>query len=151
MKGWGYNRQGAQNKRKKALQEELLSLEALEESCSLTMEQVTRKTVVLAEIFKINEEEEIYWQQRSHDKLLHEGDNNTGYFHRMANGRRRKNLIISMEDGNKIIEGDDNLLHHATTYYKNLFGPKNGNAFPLDPSLWTTNEKVDEEENAILV
>jgi hypothetical protein len=69
----------------------------------------------------------------------------------MANGRRRKNLIISMEYGNKIIEGGDNLLHHDTTYYKNLFGPKNGNTFPLDPSLWTTDEKVDEEENAILV
>ena len=89
-------------------------------------------------------------EQRSHDKLLHEGDSNTEYFHRMANGRRRKNLIISMEDGDKTIEGDDKLLQHATTYYKNLFGPENGNAFPLDPSLWTIEENVDEEENAIL-
>jgi len=38
------------------------------------------------------------------------------------------------------IEGDEDLLNHATTYYKNIFGPEIGNAFPLDPSLWNDEE-----------
>jgi len=53
---------------------------------------------------------------------------------------KEKNTILSMEDGTRIIEGDENLLNHATTYYKNLFGPEIGNAFPLDPSLWNDEE-----------
>ena len=55
-----------------------------------------------------------------------------------------------MEDGTRIIEGDEDLLNHATTYYKNLFGPEIGNVFPLDPSLWNDEEKVNEEENSAL-
>ena len=111
-------------------------MESLEENCLLTSEHLSRKTTIITELFKINEEEELYWYQRSHDKQLHDGDNNTEYFHRVANGRKRKKNILSMEDGTRIIEGDEDLLNHATTYYKNLFGPEIGNAFPLDPSLW---------------
>ena len=33
---------------------------------------------------------------------------------------------------------------------KNLFGPEIGNTFPLDPSLWNDEEKVNEEENSAL-
>ena len=109
-----------------------------------------KKTHLITELLKLNEEEEIYWQQRSHDKQLKEGDRNTEYFHRMANGRKRRNLIISMEDEGRTIEGDAELLAHATDYYKNLFGPEIGNSFPLDPALWQEEEKVNMEENDML-
>ena len=72
------------------------------------------------------------------------------YFHRMANGRKRRNLIIRLENGDKNIEGDAELLAHATEFYKNLFGPELGNTFPLDLALWDDGEKVSEAENDIL-
>jgi len=137
-------------KRKKKMQEELLALEQLEEETPLIQDQMLRKSWLISELLKISEEEELYWKQRSHDKLLHEGDLNTEYFHRMANGRKRRNLIIRMEDGDKTIEGDADLLAHATDYYKNLFGPDLGNSFPLDPALWEEEDKVDEAENNTL-
>jgi hypothetical protein len=49
---------------------------------------------------------------------------------------KEKNTILSFSSDNGSIEGDDNLLRHATEYYKNLFGPGEGNVFPLDPDLW---------------
>ena len=72
------------------------------------------------------------------------------YFHRIANGRKRRNLIIRLENGDKNIEGDAELLAHATEFYKNLFGPELGNTFPLDLALWDDGEKVSEAENDIL-
>lgn len=54
-----------------------------------------------------------------------------------------------MEEGGKnycgtnVVEGDENLLAHATASYKNIFGPADGNAFPLDPSLWADDEKLN--------
>jgi hypothetical protein len=42
------------------------------------------------------EEEELYSLKRSHEKWLHEGDNNTEVFHRVANGRRRKKYYPSL-------------------------------------------------------
>jgi hypothetical protein len=49
-----------------------------------------------------------------------------------------------------VIEGDENLLKHATNYYKELFGPGIGNTIPLDPRMWKDNEKVNEEDNNTL-
>ena len=89
------------------MQEELLVLEQFEEENNLSTDQMLRKSWLISESLKLSEEEELYWQQRSHDRLLHEEDNNIEYFHRMANGRRRKNLIIRLNDGDKIIEGVD--------------------------------------------
>ena len=132
------------------MQEELLILEHVEEEVSLSLDQLLRKSYLSSELFKLNDEEEIYWRQRSHDRQLHEGDNNTEYFHMMANGRKRKNTIVTMEDGDKLIKGDADLLSHATEYYKNMFGPEEGNAFPIDPGLWEENKKVNGEENSTL-
>ena len=53
-------------------------------------------------------------------------------------------------DGDQVIEGEDNLLNHATAYYKELFGPTEGNAFPLDPNLWNEGERASDEDNDFL-
>jgi hypothetical protein len=50
-------------------------------------------------------------------------------------GGKEKNTIISLTSDNGEIEGDDNLLKHATDYYKELFGYGVGNAFALSPEL----------------
>lgn len=111
---------------------------------------MARKTQLMHDLMKINEEEELYWFKRSHEKWLLEGDNNTEFFHRVANRRKRRNTIISLEDGSNTIEGDDSLLAHATEYYKNLFGPAPGNSFPINSDLWESSEKVTEADNFLL-
>jgi len=68
----------------------------------------------------------------------------------VANVRRRRNTIILLENGDNIIEGDDNLLSYATEYYKNLFGPAPVNSFPADHDLWHSWEKVNEADNSLL-
>jgi hypothetical protein len=37
---------------------------------------------------KMPEDEELYCHKISHEKWLHEGDNNIEFFHRIANGRK---------------------------------------------------------------
>ena len=98
----------------------------------------------------MNVEEESYWFQRSHARWLLHGDLNTSYFHKIANGRKRKNMVHSLDDNGVAVEGTDNLLKLATEYYKNLFGPAPGNMFKLSPSLWDPTEVLDEADNADL-
>jgi len=50
-------------------------------------------------------EEEIKWFQRAKTKDLLEGDNNTKYFHMVANGKRRKTRIFQLEQEGGVIEG----------------------------------------------
>jgi mannosylglycoprotein endo-beta-mannosidase len=92
------------------------------------------------------EEEELYWLKRSHENWLLKGDNNTKFFHKIANGKK-ENTIISFNDQDMVIEWDENLLQHATNYYKELFGQGDGNILPLDPDMWKEGEKVTQTEN----
>lgn len=65
----------------------------------------------------------------------------------MASGRKRKNTILSLEHGGSIIEGDDNLLAHATEYYTELFGPAPECNIQINESLWEGAIKLSESDN----
>ena len=74
---------------KKDIQDSLAELEAQEELATLSFNQMMEKSNLLCELMGILEEEELYWFKRSHETWLHKGDNNTDYFHWIANGRGR--------------------------------------------------------------
>ena len=47
-----------------------------------------RKMQLQREMLIMLEEEELYWFKRSHERWFHEGDSNTKFFQRIANGER---------------------------------------------------------------
>jgi hypothetical protein len=123
LKGWGLSLRGHNKRYRRILQEELMTLEELEEKGALPAQLLERKTFIQAEILRSAVEEELYWHKRSNSTWLLKGDNNTDYFHRIANGKKRKNAIFSLQHGEITIEGEKEILVHATNYYKDLFGP----------------------------
>jgi hypothetical protein len=147
FKGWGFNLQGENRKIKEKLREELLILKQLEEEINLTLEQMQRKVTIDTTLLSMLEEEELYWHKRSHGMWLHKGDNNTKFFHMVANGRKRKNTIMYLKSEGVRIEREDNLLKHATDYYKCLFGHVAGSDITLDSHLWGEGEKVSDSDN----
>jgi hypothetical protein len=60
--------------------------------------------------------------QRAKLKHLLEGDDNTKYFHLVANGKHQKQRIYSLEDDNGVRIEEEGLKSHITKYYKGLFG-----------------------------
>jgi hypothetical protein len=131
--------------------EELADLEMLEELGSLDSVQSLRRMEINAELYKIMEEEELYWYKRSHETWLLKGDLNTEFFHRVANGRKRKQTIYSLKDGDSYVSGNADLATLATDYYRSLFGPGVGNMFEVDSNLWSEEEKVTDLENEELI
>ena len=114
FKGWGANFFGANKKKKGELQEELGILESIEESQDLSPNQLLRKSDIQVMLLKMYEEEELYWHQRSNERWLLKGDNNTAFFHRVANGKRRRHFMHQLNHNNLVIEGTSNLINHAT-------------------------------------
>jgi hypothetical protein len=55
---------------------------------------------------------------------------------------------MEKEDGN--ISKDEDIVKHATKYYKELFGPLESPTFSLNPDCWDQNEKITKEENNLL-
>ena len=90
--------QGELRKKKKELQIELSTLEELEEISTLSRGQIMRKQWVICENLELLEQEEVCWLQRSHETWLLKGDQNTEYFHKCANGRKRKTQSFSLEN-----------------------------------------------------
>ena len=72
------------------------------------------------------------------------------FFHKCANGRKRKNCISSLENDDQTIEGDENLLKHASEYYADLFGPPIEYEVQMDSDIWENIPKVSESDNALL-
>jgi mannosylglycoprotein endo-beta-mannosidase len=59
-------------------------------------------------------EEEIKWYERAKVKTLLEGDDNTRFFHLVANGKHRKQHISKLENVQGIVIGDDQLKIYIT-------------------------------------
>lgn len=134
MKGWGEKMKGDNKKTKNELLEELQTLENLEKQQLLSAVQLQgKKTDVQIKLMKIFELEELYWNERSNSNWLLKGDGNTLFFHTVANGKKRKDTIFSLQQGDQVIEGDEELLKHATNFYKQLFGPAEKPSIQLDP------------------
>jgi hypothetical protein len=150
LKGWGDNVKGHTKKYKIILQSELNNIEKLEEDDILPAMMLDRKTFIQAELMRLLEEEELYWHKRANDNWLLQGDNNTNYFHKKGNGKKRKNIIFNLEKDGERIDKDEDIISHATGYYKELFGPSDSPMFSLDSECWEQEEKVIEEENATL-
>lgn len=94
FKGWGFNLAGARKKRKQEIQCELAKIELEEENGILNDQQRQQRCSLNAELFDILEDEELYWFRRCHETWLLKGDNNTKYFHRVANGQKRKKMYF---------------------------------------------------------
>jgi mannosylglycoprotein endo-beta-mannosidase len=90
FKGWGFNLQGELKKKRKGISDELVKLELIEESGDLSKDQYFRKVWLVKESLNLLDQEEAYWHKRCHEQWLLKGDNNTKYFHKIANGRKRK-------------------------------------------------------------
>jgi hypothetical protein len=67
LKGWGFNLAGSRRQKKKEIIEEIADLELFEEIGNLSLEQSRRRIELNVELFKILEEEKLYWFRRSHE------------------------------------------------------------------------------------
>ena len=65
--------------------------------------------------------EEVSWRQESRMLCIKEGDNNTKFFHKVANSRRRYNHISMLEVNGVIYEAKSEMANQAVQFYKNLY------------------------------
>ncbi|KAE8808228.1 hypothetical protein D1007_15368 [Hordeum vulgare] len=91
----------------------------------LTDEAAIKQHELHIEIEEMLEKEELYWMQRGRADWLAKGDQNTGFFHRAANGRNKRSLIVKIRGSNgDWVDDLDDIHEHISSYFSNLFTSK---------------------------
>jgi mannosylglycoprotein endo-beta-mannosidase len=122
LRGWAQHISGTYQKEKKKFLSLLEQLDKKVESVALFDQEINFKHFLRERLVVLLREGEIKWYERAKVKMLLEGDDNTIFFHLVANGKHRKHHIYQLENDQGVIIGDEQLKSHITQYYKNLFG-----------------------------
>ena len=70
--------------------------------------------------------EEISHRQKSRMLCIKEGDNNTKFFHKMANSHRRHNHLRILEVDKVVFEEESEVTAQVLQFYKNLYKESEG-------------------------
>ena len=150
LRGWAKHTAGTYRKEKKRLLAILEKLDKKAEAIPLSAQELDLKHYLKESLVSLLREEEIKWYERAKVKTLLEGDNNTRFFHLVANGKHRKQHIFKLENDQGRVIGVDQLKSHITNYYKNLFGPPDELEISLREDQIGDIPQVSLEENQAL-
>ena len=98
-----------------------MGLDAREDLSGLSQEDQTRRIQIKGEIAHLASLEEISWRQKSRILFVKEGDNNTRFFHRVANSHRRTNHIRGIEVDGVLYEDEEEVWSKVVHFYQNLY------------------------------
>ena len=121
LKKWNREVFGDLAFRKKNLLTELMGLDAREESVGLSKEDQHRRIQLKGDIEHLASLEEISWRQKSRALFVKEGDNNTHFFHRLANSRKNANLIKRIEVDGVLYEDEADVRSQLVLFYQGLY------------------------------
>ena len=106
---------------KKKLLTELMGLDAREELLGLSGEDQLRCIQLKGDIEQLASLEEISWRQESQALYVKEGDNNTHFFHRLANSHRNANQIKRIEVDGVLYEDETEVRSQLVLFYQGLY------------------------------
>ena len=95
LRGWARNLVSQNKKHKSNLLAKIDVLDRKAKTCLMSPQEEDLRHHLKGQLTKLLREEEIYWLQRSKVTTLLQGDDNTKYFHLVANGRHRKTKMYS--------------------------------------------------------
>ena len=87
----------------------------------LTQEDRARRLVVKSDIDFLASLKEISCRQKSKALFIKEGDNNTRFFHRIANSHRQTNQIRGVEVDGVLFEEELDVTDQVVDFYKRLY------------------------------
>jgi mannosylglycoprotein endo-beta-mannosidase len=95
--------------------------------------------------------EEIQWQRRGGVNWILKGDSNSRYFHGIANNKKKKCTMFSLEDGEHEIWDQKAIRGHVEEYYRTHFGREADGSISLGENFWAERGRLTAEEDQELI
>uniref|UniRef100_A0A2N9GN59 Reverse transcriptase domain-containing protein n=1 Tax=Fagus sylvatica TaxID=28930 RepID=A0A2N9GN59_FAGSY len=147
LKLWNKQVFGDVGLKRQQLECELQSFDEKEGTSFLTSEERVLREACKAELGKVAHLEEVSWRQKSRVLWLKEGDNNTKFFHQMANSHRRNNHMERVEVDGSVYEVESEVREKVVQFYASLYQEQE----PWRPTVDGLDfDMISEEEKALL-
>ena len=121
LKRWNKQVFGDVGLKRQQLECELQSLDDKEGTSFLTPKERIRREECRVELEKVALLEEVSWRQKSLVLWPKEGDNNTRFFHTMANSHRRNNYMERVEVEGAVFEIELEVKEKVVKFYESLY------------------------------
>ena len=109
LKIWNKDTFGDVHYRKNCRMRDILDLDVKEGREDLSFDEQNLQEVLITEVIQLAHMEETSWCQKSRALWLKEGDNNTRFFHHLANSNRRRSYLGSLEVDGFIFEDKEDI------------------------------------------
>ena len=121
LKKWNKQVFGDVGLRRQQLECDLQSFDEKESTSFLTSEEHVLREACKSELENLAILEEVSWRQKSRVLWLKEGDNNTKFFHQMANSHRRNNYMERVEVDGVVYEVESEVREKVVQFYASLY------------------------------
>jgi hypothetical protein len=150
-KGMGANLDSQIRRNKIRLLQELGDLDRKDEKEGLRDIEWKERYKIERELDEIHTYEESIWQKRCSERWILQGDANTGFFHGITNGWKRKCSIFSLETDEWEISDPVWLRQHIEGHYKNFFGKEERGVAGLQDDIWENKGALSDWEADFLI
>jgi hypothetical protein len=159
LKKWNKETFGDVHYKKHCKMRDILDLDVKEGREGLSEVEQKLREDLKAKVIQLAHMAETSWRQKSRALWLKEGDNNTNFFHHLANSNRRRNYLGSLEVDGSFFEDKENIKTQVVQFYHSLYQESepwrpeaDGIAFDsIDPSDREMLERPFEREEVVQV
>jgi hypothetical protein len=121
LKKWNKDTFGDIHYRKSCYMRDILDLDVKEGREGLSSEEQRLREVLKGEVIQLAHMAETSWRQKSRAVWLKEGDNNTKFFHQVANSNRRRSYLGSLEVDGSLFEDKEEIKAQVVQFYRSLY------------------------------
>ena len=133
LKEWNKVSFGELNERKKSILNEIANFDALEQEGGPSPKLLVQRTLRKWELEELILREEIHWRQKARVKWVKEGDCNSKFFHKVANGRRNRKFIKELEnESGLMLNNSESIKEEILRYFEKLYASPSGESWRME-------------------
>ncbi|WKA03325.1 hypothetical protein VitviT2T_021440 [Vitis vinifera] len=110
----------------------------MEQEGGLSPELLIQRAIRKGELEELILREEIHWRQKARVKWVKEGDCNSKFFHKVANGRRNRKFIKVLEnERGLVLDNSDSIKEEILRYFEKLYASPSGESWRVEGLDWS--------------
>ncbi|RVX14383.1 Transposon TX1 uncharacterized 149 kDa protein [Vitis vinifera] len=138
LKEWNKVSFGELNEKKKSILNDLANFDAIEQVEGLTSDLLVRRALRKGELNELILRKEIHWRQKVRVKWVKEGDCNSKFFHKVANGRRNRKFIKVLENERGLVLNNvESITEEILLYFEKLYASSTGESWSVEGLDWS--------------